>query len=114
MSLYTVMDRPGIFGRLLLESPSLFVSNRVLLKYSRAFRGWPERVVLAVGTKEAGRQDRDEEVVDDVRELAQVMRRAGLSDDRLRVTIDEGATHTEAEWAKRFPEALTFLFGTAG
>jgi predicted alpha/beta superfamily hydrolase len=113
ISLYTVMDRPGIFGRLLLESPSLFVSNRLLLKYSRAFRGWPERVVLAVGTKEAGRQDRDEEVVDDVRELAQVLRRAGLSDDRLRVTIDEGATHTEAEWAKRFPEVLTFLFGTA-
>lgn len=113
ISLYTVIDRPGIFGRLLLESPSLFVSNRVLLKYSRAFRGWPERIVLAVGTKEAGRQDRDEEVVDDVRELAQVLRRAGLGEDRLRMTIDEGATHTEAEWAKRFPEALRFLFGTA-
>jgi predicted alpha/beta superfamily hydrolase len=111
ISLYTAIDRPGIFGRLLLESPSLFVSNRVLLKYSRAFREWPERVFLAVGTKEAGRQDRDEEVVDDVRELAQVLRRAGLGEKRLRVNIDDGATHTEAEWAKRFPGALAFLFG---
>jgi predicted alpha/beta superfamily hydrolase len=111
ISLYTAIDRPGIFGRLLLESPSLFVSNRVLLKYSRAFREWPERVFLAVGTKEAGRQDRDEEVVDDVRELAQVLRRAGLGEERLRLNIDEGATHTEAEWAKRFPGALAFLFG---
>jgi predicted alpha/beta superfamily hydrolase len=112
ISLYTAMDRPGIFGRLLLESPSLFVSNRVLLKYSRAFRDWPERVFLAVGTKESGRQDRDEEVVDDVRELGQVLRRGGLGEERLRMKIDDGATHTEAEWAKRFPEALTFLFGT--
>jgi predicted alpha/beta superfamily hydrolase len=111
ISLYTAIDRPGIFGRLLLESPSLFVSNRVLLKYSRAFREWPERVFLAVGTKEAGRQDRDEKVVDDVRELAQVLRRAGLGEERLRLNIDEGATHTEAEWAKRFPGALAFLFG---
>jgi hypothetical protein len=25
--------------------------------------------------------------------------------------IDEGASHNEAEWAKRFPDALSFLFG---
>jgi enterochelin esterase-like enzyme len=48
ISLYTVMDRPAIFGRLLLESPSLFVSNRLLLKYSRAFRQWPEKIFLAI------------------------------------------------------------------
>ncbi len=40
------------------------------------------------------------------------MRRAGLREDRLRVKIDEGAIHSEKEWAKRFPEALTFLFGS--
>ena len=39
------------------------------------------------------------------------LRRAGLRDDRLLVKIDEGATHNEREWAKRFPEALEFLFG---
>jgi predicted alpha/beta superfamily hydrolase len=111
ISLYTVIDRPGIFGRLLLESPSLFISNRLLLKYSRAFRQWPERICLAVGTREAGRPDRDEEVVDDVRELEHILRRAGLGQDRLLIKIDDGATHSEVEWAKRFPEGLTFLFG---
>src|ERR1700733_7582438 len=63
ISLYTVMDRPGIFGKLLLESPSLFVSNRRLLRNSRAFRAWPDRIFLAMGTNEAGRPDRDREVV---------------------------------------------------
>jgi hypothetical protein len=49
--------------------------------------------------------------VEDVRALERVLRSAGLREDRLRVRIDEGATHNEREWAKRFPEALTFLFG---
>ena len=111
ISLYTALDRPGVFGRLLLESPSLFISGRRLLKYSRYFNAWPERIFLAIGTREAGREERDKEVVDDVRALEAVLRRAGLDDDRLLVRIDEGAGHNEGEWAKRFPEALTFLFG---
>lgn len=110
ISLYTVIEHPGIFGRLLLESPSLFISNRRILKYSRHFRRWPERVFMAIGTREAGREDRDSQVVEDVRELERSLRRAGLDERRLLVKIDEGAAHNEAEWAKRFPEALSFLF----
>ncbi len=111
ISLYTVMSRPGVVGRLLLESPSLFVSNRQLVKSSRAFRQWPARIYMAIGTREDGSKDRDQQVVNDVKNLEHILRRAGLSDDRLRVRIDEGATHNEREWAKRFPDALTFLFG---
>jgi predicted alpha/beta superfamily hydrolase len=110
ISLFTAMDRPGVFGRLLLESPSLYISNRQLLKFSRAFRQWPERIFMAIGTRETGRAEPDQQIVQDVRELEQVLRRAGLSDDRLLVKIDEGATHSEKEWARRFPGALTFLF----
>ena len=106
------MAVPGVFGRLLLESPSLFVSNRQLLRDSRRFSQWPERVFLAIGTREAGREDKDEETVDDVRELGQTLRRAGLDDKRLLLRIDEGATHSEGAWAARFPQALGFLFGS--
>ncbi len=114
VSMYTAMARPGIFGRLLLESPSLFVSNRQLLKSSRAFRQWPDKIFMAMGTNEAGSEARDRQVVEDVRALERVLRRAGLREDRLLVRIDEGATHNEREWAKRFPEALAFLFGLSG
>jgi predicted alpha/beta superfamily hydrolase len=113
ISLYAVMERPGVFGRLLLESPSLFISNRRILKYSRAFRRWPEKVFLAIGTREAGRDDKDRQVVEDVRELEKSLRRAGFDDSRLLVKVAEGASHNEGEWARRFPEALSFLFGKA-
>jgi predicted alpha/beta superfamily hydrolase len=111
ISLYVVIERPGVFGQVLLESPSLFVSHRRILKYSRHFRQWPAKVFLAIGTRESGREDKDRLVVEDVRELERSLRRSGLDDSRLLVRIDEGASHNEGEWAKRFPDALSFLFG---
>jgi predicted alpha/beta superfamily hydrolase len=101
----------ALLGRLLLESPSLSISNRAPLKCSRGFRQWPARVYLATGTRETGRPDRDVLVVEEVRRLEHILRRAGVREGRLLVGITEGATHNEAEWAKRFPEALQFLFG---
>lgn len=111
ISLYTAIVRPGMFGRLLLESPSLWVSNRQIIKQSRQVKTWPERIVLATGTAEAGRADRDRSMIDDVRELAGILRRSGMNDKRFLVKIDEGATHHESAWGRRFPEALSFLFG---
>jgi predicted alpha/beta superfamily hydrolase len=110
ISLYTAIERPGVFGRLLLESPSLYISNRRLLKSSRAFRTWPARIFMAMGTRETGNEDRDRQVVEDVLELERLLRRAGLGEDRVRLTIEEGSIHSEKEWARRFPDALTFLF----
>lgn len=111
IALYTVIARPGVIGRLLLESPSLWASGRRSIKESRAVRIWPERIFLAVGTAEAGSAERSRTVVDDVRELAAIMRRAVLSEKRLRLVIEDGAGHNEGAWAERFPEALRFLFG---
>jgi enterochelin esterase-like enzyme len=111
IALYTVISRPGVFGKLLLESPSLFVSNRQLLKDSRAVASWPQRIFLGVGTQESRQRDRDQRIVDDVRSLAHTLHLAGLRERRLRLEIQEGASHCEAAWAERFPRAATFLFG---
>jgi enterochelin esterase-like enzyme len=111
IALYTVMVRPGVFGRLLLESPSLWASSRQAIKQSRTVRIWPERIYLAAGTAEAGSAERDRTVVDDVRELAAILRRAVLSEKRLLLVIKDGAGHSESAWAERFPQALQFLFG---
>ena len=113
ISLHTVIARPGVFGRLLLESPSLFVSNKQILKDSRANYSWPQRIFLATGTQESGQPERDRRIVDDVRSLAHILHLAGLREKRLRLVIEEGAGHNEGAWAARFPEAVSFLFGGA-
>ncbi|MGA2022604.1 MAG: alpha/beta hydrolase-fold protein [Candidatus Sulfotelmatobacter sp.] len=112
IALYTAITRPGVIGRLLLESPSLWAGNRETIKESRVVRIWPEKIFLAAGTVEAGSVEWSRTVVDDVRELAAIMRRAVLSEKRLRMVITEGAGHNEAAWGERFPEALQFLFGS--
>lgn len=113
IALYTAALHPGAIGRLLVESPSLWASNRQMIRDSREIRQWPERVYLATGTSEVGRPDRDQSVVDDVREMAAIVRRAGLDDRRFKLVIEDGGTHHESAWARRFPAALAFLFGSS-
>ena len=110
IALYTQLAAPGVFGRVLIESPSLFVANRKILEESRRFRTWPARTYLGMGTREVGQPEKDERMVGDVRELESILREAGLGEQRLKVHIDEGAAHSESAWAARFPGALEFLF----
>ena len=112
IALYTAMVRPGLVGRLLLESPSLWASNRQIIRESRGIANWPERIFLATGTAESGHKDRDQSMVDDVRELAGIMRRSGANEKGLHLVISDGAAHHESAWAQRFPDALKFLFGS--
>ena len=109
ITLYTQLAAPGVFGRLLIESPSLSVAKGKILEECRRSRTWPERTYLGMGTREVGDEEKDAKIVEGVRELETIMR-AGLSEERLRVRIDEGAGHNESAWAARFPEALEFLY----
>jgi len=111
IALYTILNKPGVFGGALLESVSLWVANRQVLKDSRAFRGWPQKIFLAVGTQEAGREDKNRQTLENVRELERIVRRSGLDDHRLLIEISDGGTHSEAAWAARLPGALQFLLG---
>lgn len=111
MTLYVVLAMPGVFGYALLESPSLWVANRKILRECRGFRSWPQKVFLGVGTREVGRDDKDLQTVENVRELQRILLRSGLDEHRLRVEIADGATHSEGAWAARFPDALQFFFG---
>lgn len=111
-ALYTSLVHPGTFGRLLLESPSLYVGRGYMLRRAAAARRWPSRVYVGVGTAETSRGDWNEETVVNVLKLAQVLQRAGVGGKRLRVAIDEGATHSESAWANRLEAALQFLYGS--
>jgi predicted alpha/beta superfamily hydrolase len=109
--LLTALERPGTFGRLLVESPSLYVGGRILLRKARRAPRWPARVYLGVGTAETSRPEVNRETVENVRALESILRGAGLGARRLKVVVEEGATHSEGAWAGRLSGALSFLFG---
>lgn len=118
MALYAAIHRPGVFGRLLIESPGFYVNDAAVLDEAEAFDAWPQRISLGVGTNEEGREECDEgdmgsEAVQDVLRLESILRRSGLSDERLLLRIALCARHDERAWALRYPGAMRFLYGSA-
>ncbi len=112
----TVVTRPGVFGRLLVESPSIYVDDAHILKTAAGVNTWPDRVFLGAGTMEGPRRPcapddaAEPEVVADLRRFAALLRRAGVAEARIRTVVTPCATHDEEAWARRLPEALTFLY----
>jgi enterochelin esterase-like enzyme len=107
---YAALSHPGVFGRLLLESPSIGVGNGTMLERAKTLTTWPERVDIGVGSEEGrgrGGRGRGSSAVDT---LVDIMKNAGFGDDRLRVVVQDGGRHNEASWAERLPDALAFLF----
>jgi enterochelin esterase-like enzyme len=102
IAFFTVINRPGSFAALLLESPSIYADSYHLLTDAASVREWPQRVFIGTGTVN--------EPVEDVEKLKALFQKAGLGDNRLRVVVQSGAAHSERWWAQRLPEALQFLF----
>lgn len=113
---FTVMAKPGVFGRVLIESPTFFVDHEHIFRDVRYVSQWPERVYMGVGTNEGARRTcpdsaHPQGIVRDVQQFASMLRDAGVDSSRIKVVITPCATHNADAWAARLPAALTFLFG---
>jgi predicted alpha/beta superfamily hydrolase len=115
ITLYTFIKKPNVFGRLLLESPSFYVSEAQILKDSQNIKKLPDKIYLGVGTNEEGSKncqsgDISREAVQDVLKLKKILSDKKIKQQNLKVLIEDCAIHNEDAWAKRLPEALKFLF----
>jgi enterochelin esterase-like enzyme len=115
-AIYAVISRPGAFGRLLVESPSIYVDDYHVLKDGSSLGRWPERIYLGVGTNEAGHAEcnpasaEETELVQDVKRFHRQLLGAGVEPSRVKLLVTSCAGHDESAWAERLPLALTFLF----
>lgn len=115
-ALFAAVRRPGVFGRLLIESPSLYVADARVLQEAASLTAWPSRIYLGGGTNEMGSATcdpavpGDDELVRDLRRLESIALAAGLDSSRVEVVIVPCAVHNECAWADRLPSALRFLF----
>ncbi len=112
IALYTALQYPASFGHLLLESPPLWVGDGQLLKDVQKARELPRKVYVGIGTKEDLKDPQQSaDAVKLVEDLEADLRKEGLGPTRLKVVIEEGGEHNEAEWSKRLPDAMLFLYG---
>ncbi|HVQ42280.1 MAG TPA: alpha/beta hydrolase-fold protein [Vicinamibacterales bacterium] len=93
---------PGRIGRLLLMSPSVWWDNRVILRrLERVGLGGRPRVWLDIGRREGA------QTVTDTRLLRNVLL---WQSSALKYVEDPEGRHSEIDWARRLPEALTYLY----
>src|ERR1700693_376790 len=101
IAFYTALHTSNTLGRLLLESPSIYVQDYAVLKQAAKHSNWPARIYLGFGTAEP--------VAEDMARLQKTLHDDGIGAERLFVNITSDK-HNEDAWAKRFPAALEFLF----
>ena len=111
ISLYTVLEHPGLFGHVLIESPVLSIGNDQLIKDAQKAKQLPQKMYVGIGTSETTDQQPSAEIVKSVEELEKVLRAKGLGPSRLKVVVEPNAVHHEEAWSRRLPEALLFLYG---
>lgn len=109
VSLYFGLKHPDVFSKLMIMSPSVWWSNRAILKeVSRLKHKLPQKIWLDIGTSE----DHNSELpVRNVMALRDALVEKGwrLGED-LAFLADEGAGHNEHAWGFRAQGALRFLF----
>ena len=106
VTLYTVSAHPGVFGRCLVMSPSVWWSKRWILGAMPSAAG-PEgvRAWVDIGLREGASSVRN------ARRLRRVIGRIKPPVD-IRYVEDPDGDHSERAWARRLPAALAFLFGS--
>jgi enterochelin esterase-like enzyme len=93
---------PGRVGRLLVMSPSVWWDDRVILRrLRRVGLSSRPRVWLDIGRREGAR------TITDTRLLRDTLI---WQTSALRYFEDPDGRHTEADWARRLPDALSWLY----
>lgn len=106
VTLYLGLQRPDVFGKLAVLSPSVWWDHKIILAFVR--EAWPKpplKIWLDMGTREGKRTLHDSDL------LHKILLEQGWKDgvDLMYMRV-EGGTHDEAAWAKRVAPFLEFLF----
>lgn len=113
---YAAARLPGRFGRLLIESPSVYADNYHLIRVVQAMRSVPDRISIGVGTNENGSpscvpgQPPDDEMKDVLR-LRDALSTASHKRSVVLLNVVECAKHIPPAFGARFPVAMKFLYG---
>jgi predicted alpha/beta superfamily hydrolase len=109
-ALYVGISAPTIFGKVLAESPILLVGNGELVRHTSFLMTAPMKVYMAFGGQEWSMPGGTDAQVKAMQAVEANLKNALISPAEVLYVYDADARHHEEAWAKRLPQALTFLF----
>lgn len=106
ISLYGGLSEPDVFGKMMIFSPSLWISDKIF-KHAKSFKSLPESMIyLYAGGKESKTH------LPNVERLAAIFNKKlnkGAFFD-IEVSVNHMGEHGEVYWREEFPKALKWLF----
>lgn len=109
-ALYVSVSAPLVFGKVLAESPIMHVGNAEIVRYTSPLPVGPVKVFIGYGGKETDMPSANEAEIKAIHMVETNLKNALVWPSEVRFVYDAEAHHNEEAWAKRLPEALTFLF----
>lgn len=122
ISLYAFFQYPAIFGFAGVMSPSLWFAHNALIKYVSGAAYQQGHIYLDAGTREMGGHWPDQMLLraksrryyGQVRHMKRLLVKKGYRPTRNLLHVeDKDASHNEAAWAYRLPQAIRFFLDSA-
>lgn len=106
LTVYAALMYPNIFGRLMIFSPSLWISRKIYFDAIHFFEPFETRIYLYGGGKEGS------EMVPNIEKLQETLANQGFGYSRVKIktSLNPAGTHSEECWGKEFPKALKWLY----
>ncbi len=106
ISVYAGLMYPEIIGRVMVFSPSLWVSDKIYFDAHEFFNPIDSKIYLYGGAKEG------KYMIPSLEKMREVIDNQGFNSDKIQIKISTNAkgTHSEKDWGVEFPKALEWLF----
>ena len=106
ISIYAGLMHPDVFGRLMVFSPSLWISPKIYFDAIRFQAAVPVKIYAYGGEKESSY------MVPNIQRFNEALARQqyGGNPIDIHLSVDPTGTHQEAHWSREFPKAVEWLF----
>jgi len=106
LTVYAALMYPNIFGRLMIFSPSLWISRKIYFDAIHFFEPFETRIYLYGGGQEGA------EMIPNIEKLQETLANQGFGYSRVKIktSLDPNGKHSEVCWGQEFPKALSWLY----
>lgn len=111
ISMFAAYEHPGVFGKIGSISGSYWYEGFVEFMKETPIAAGEQRIYMYVGSAEGAKKTNiQKSMVPRTIEAHEVLLDGGFLPERLRLHIEEGASHELSCFTDRFPEALQWMF----
>ncbi len=106
LAAYAGLMHPDVFSKLMIFSPSLWLSPKIFFDATHFFEPFESRMYLYGGNREGAN------MVNNLEKLYKTLETQGFGYDRVKLNlqIDPEGQHREERWGEEFPKALEWLY----